>query len=818
MSELPAQADVVVIGGGIAGVATAYHLAALGAGAVVLLEQNELGAGTTWHAAGAVGRMRTSATLARLNDRSASMYARMQDETGLPTGWTENGSLTIARTRDRMTQLRRTAGLAGYHGVSVHEVDVEEIRAQWPLAVTDDLLGGVWLPNDGIVDPLLLVIAIAEGARAHGASIHEGVAVQELRHRDGVLTGVSTTHGEISAPTVVLCTGMWTPQLAGLSGLRIPLQPVEHHYVLSNPLDSPLDTAPVVRDPDGCIYFRGRDGRLMLGAFQAVSKPWEIDKVPDDFAFRLLDADWDHFAPPLKEGLARLPELDRLGIDQFINGPESFTPDGSPLIGPLPGLSGAFICAGFNSSGLAYGGGVGEALAQWILAGESPSDLWALDVRRFSEQQSSRSFLRARGVEVLGTHMRMAYPGLEWERGRELMRSPLYERLLSANARYGEKFGFERPNWFECDGPTTMGDTFGRPTWLACSREEHLATRRRAAVFDQSSFAKYAVEGPDALALLDRCCANAVDVQPGRIVYTAMLSSRGTFASDLTVLRVAEDRFQVVTGTAQRISDLEWLRAHTLPDERVRLTDRTDDWAVLGVMGPDSRELLGRVTSADLSDAAFLTAQELEVAGVPCRGLRITYVGELGWELQIPRADAGVVYDSLHDAGAELLSNAGYYAINSLRLEKGYRQWGADIGFGDTPLEAGLSFAVAFDKPAPFHGRDALLRQREAGLSRRLVSITLKESESMLWGGERLLQDGEVVGYTTSGAYGHSVGAAVALGYVRVGDEPVTEELLGASTFEVDLGDERVRAQASLRAPLAPLAPLDQRSTPSFAS
>jgi 4-methylaminobutanoate oxidase (formaldehyde-forming) len=807
MSELPGQADVVVIGGGIAGVATAYHLAALGAGAVVLLEQNQLGAGTTWHAAGAVGRMRTSSTLARLNDRSASMYARMQEETGLPTGWTENGSLTIARTRDRMTQLRRAAGLAGYHGVAVHEVGVEEIQAQWPLAMTADLLGGVWLPNDGIVDPLLLVIAIAAGARAHGASIHEGVAVQELIDRDGVLTGVSTPRGTITAPTVVLCTGMWTPQLAGLSGLRIPLQAVEHHYVLSNPLDSPLDTAPVVRDPDGCIYFRGRDGRLMLGAFQPVSKPWEIDRVPDDFAFQLLDPDWDHFASPLKEGLARLPELDRLGIDQFVNGPESFTPDGSPLIGPVPGLAGAFICAGFNSSGLAYGGGVGEALAQWVLAGEPPSDLWALDMRRFSEQQSSRSFLRARGVEVLGTHMRMAYPGLEWERGRGLTRSPLYERLLSANARYGEKFGFERPNWFECDGATTMSYTFGRPPWLDCSREEHLATRRHVGVFDQSSFAKYTVEGPDALALLDRCCANAVDVEAGRIVYTAMLSSRGTFASDLTVLRIAEDRFLVVTGTAQRISDLEWLRAHTLPDERVRLADRTEEWAVLGLMGPDSRELLGRVTSTDLSDEAFpfLTFQELEVAGVPCRGLRITYVGELGWELQIPRERAGEVYDSLHAAGAELLWNAGYYAINSLRLEMGYRQWGADIGFGDTPLEAGLSFAVAFDKPAPFHGRDALLRRCEAGLpGRRLVSIILEKPESMLWGGERLLRDGAVVGYTTSGGYGHSVGAAVALGYVQVRGEPLTEDLLNASTVEVDLGDERIPAQASLRAPLNP--------------
>ena len=443
-------------------------------------------------------------------------------------------------------------------------------------------------------------------------------------------------------------------------------------------------------------------------------------------------------------------------------------------------------------------------LSQWILDGEPPSDLWALDVRRFSPDQSDPDFLRARGVEVLGTHMRMAYPGIEWKRGRGLKRSPLYERSASRHAQYGEKFGIERPNWFG-EHKTTPG-TFGRPEWLDPNREEHLATRERAAVFDQSSFAKFTVAGPDALAFLQRCCANEIDVEPGQLVYTAMLSASGTFASDLTVMRLDETRFRVVTGTAQRVSDLDWLRAHVRPGESVQITDVTEEWAVLGLMGPASRGVLGTLSSADLSDEVFpfLTSREIDVAGVQCHALRITYVGELGWEVQIPWDRAGEVYDALHaTAGPELLRDAGYYTINSLRLEMGYRQWGADIGYGDTPLEAGLSFAVAWDKAVPFHGREALLRQREEGLlERRLVSVVLEDSEQMLWGGERLLRDGQVIGYTTSGAYGHSIGAAVGLGYVRFAGEPVTEHLLEASAFEVDVGDHRVPARASLRAPM----------------
>jgi len=795
-ASLPERAEVVIVGGGIVGCSLAYHLAALGRRDVVVLERNELGSGTTWHAAGAVGRMRVSAALARINDRSAAMYARMTAESGIETGWVENGSLTIARTEDRMVQLRRTGAMASHFGVEVHEIGAAEAAAHWPLADMRGVMGAIWLPHDGIVDPLALTRAIAEAARRKGVVIHEGAGVDALRTAGGRVTGVRTPAGDVEAEIVVLCTGMWTRQLADQTGVAIPIQPVEHHYVLSHPVGDHVDTLPVVRDPDGCIYFRGRDGRLMLGAFQPTSKPWLVDRVPDDFAFSLLEDDWEHFAPPFAEGRARLPTLDEVGIESFVNGPESFTPDGNALVGALPGIAGLYVDAGFNSSGIAYGGGVGEALAQWIADGEQPFDLWPLDVRRFAPAQAGRDFLRERGVEVLGTHMRLAYPGLEWDQGRDLQRSVLHERLAAAGARFGEKLGVERVNWFSRDG-AHVAYSFGRPSWFEESAAEHVATRTAAGMFDLSSFAKLRLTGPGALSLLQRACAADVDVEPGGVVYTAMLTARGTFASDLTVIRLADEEFRMITGTAHRVADLAWLE-DLRAGELVTLTDVTDETAVLALMGPAARDILVPLTGADLSLSAFQfsTSQVIEVAGVPVRAVRITYVGELGWELHVAREQAAALYDALH--ASDGLTDAGYYAINSLRLEKGYRQWGADITRNDTPLEAGLGFAVAWD--TPFHGRDALLAAREAGPpGRRLVSLVLDDPGPVLWGGERFFRDGRCVGYTTSGAYGHTLGASVALGYLSLGGEPVTRELVGSGTYEVDLAGTRVGARASLR-------------------
>ncbi len=809
LASLPPEAGVVIIGGGIAGCALAYHLADLGARDVVLLEQNQLGAGTTWHAAGAVGRMRTSASLARLNDRSAALYARVAAESGLPTGWHQAGGLTVARCEDRMIQLRRAGTLATRFGVNVHEVGPDEIKSRWPLALFDDVIGGVWLPEDGSVEPLLLTRAVASEARKHGVNIFESVRVTELVIDRGRVIAVRTERGLIRCEAAVICAGMWAHQLTEGLGIQVPLQPVEHHYVLSKPLGQDLDGLPVVRDPDGSIYFRGRGEAIMLGAFQQKSKPWLVERIPDDFAFRLLDPDWEHFSAPLEEGLRRFPNLQSIGIAKFVNGPESFTPDGNPLVGEVPGVRRLYVSAGFNSSGLAYGGGVGEMLAQWIIGDQAPCDLWPIDIRRFRPEQSTRSFLLDRGVEVLGTHLRMAYPNVEFSRGRNLIQSPLFDRLAGAGAWFGEKQGVERPAWFATDGQAPVTEySFGRQNWFPFSRAEHLATRNDVAIFDQSGFGKFLIEGRDALALLQRCCANDLDVEVGGVVYTAMLTDRGTFASDLTVIRTGSSQFLAVTGTAQVVADRDWLGRQAAEGEEVGIKDLSLALATLGLMGPKSRPLLASLTGADLSNDAFPfgTSREIDLAGIRCRAVRITYVGELGWEVYVDAAEATKLYDALWTAGrAHGLANAGHYAINSLRLEKGYRAFGADITMDDTPLEAGLGFAVAWNKSVPFKGREALTERRAKGIpDKRMVSLVLEDPEPYLWGGELIFRNGECVGHTTSGAYGHTLGSAVALGYLRAPGTPIDTAFISGTRFDVEVDGVRFPARASLSAPYDP--------------
>jgi 4-methylaminobutanoate oxidase (formaldehyde-forming) len=807
--DVPASTRILIVGGGIAGVTLAYRLGEIGIDGVVVLEQNQLGSGTTWHAAGAVGRMRATASLARLNDRSAALYERIARESGLDTGWQKAGSLTIARTEERMMQLRRAGEMAMLFGVDVNEIGPDETRQRWPLARLDDVVGAVWLPDDGIVEPLSLVKAIASEAVRRGATIAEGVRVTALRHDGRRVLGVSTETGDIDADAVVLCGGIWTAQLAAAAEIHIPLHPVEHHYVLSHSIGHSIEGLPVVRDPDGSIYFRGRGESLMLGAFQQTSKPWLVERVPDDFAFSLLGADWEHFAAPLKEGLARLPLLDTVGIEKFVNGPESFTPDGNPLVGETAELRNLYVNTGFNSSGLAYSGGVGQVLARWIADGEAPEDMASLDICRFRPQQSERGFLRRRTVEVIGTHMRMAYPNVEFTHGRGLVRSALHERLAGAGACFGEKAGVERPNWFARPGEEPVARySFGRQNWFENSREEHLATRDAAAVFDQSGFAKFAVSGPGALAMLQNVCANEVGVPDGRIVYTAMLTSKGTFASDLTVTRLGPEEFMVITGTAQYVSDRAWLERHVAAGQDVTIVDRSAELSVLGLMGPNAREILAGVCDDDLSNEGFpfSTSRKVSIAGVTCRASRITYVGELGWELYIPVADTVAVYDAIRESGlASGLVNGGHYAINSLRIEKGYRALWADLSMDHTPIEAGLGFAVSLSKPGGFIGRDALLAQRESGSAgKRMLSFVLEDSEPVLWGGEVILRSGERVGYTTSGAYGHSVGASVALGYVRALDGSVDPDVLLADEYEIEIAGEPYAARASLSPPFDP--------------
>jgi sarcosine dehydrogenase len=807
-TDLPNSARAIVVGGGLAGTSTAYHLAALGWSDVLLLEQNQLGGGTTWHAAGAVGRLRVTGSLARMNDRSAKLYERLESETGVETGYTTVGGLALAQTEERMAQLRRTGAMATHFGVEVHIISPAEVADIWPLAKIDDIIGAAWLPHDGRAEPASLARAIGEGARRHGATIREGVRILDVLHRDGRVTGVRTDRGDVQAEVVVLACGMWTRQLALGCGVSVPLHPVEHHYLLSNPTGQDLSRAPVTRDLDGSIYFRGEKDTILIGAFQKESKPWMVEHVPGDFSFSLLEPDWEHFAAPLEEGYERLPILRDTGFAKFVNGPESFTPDGNLILGETPELAGLFVLAGFNSSGMAFGGGAGEALAEWIVGGDQPYDLWPVDVRRFGPWQNNRSFLRARTVETLGMHFRLAAPNLEFEHGRDLRRSPLHERLASHGAWFGQKMGWERPYWFAGPGQRPAVEyAFGRQNWFENHRREHLAAREAVALFDQSSFGKILIQGRSALDVLQRLCANDVDVEPDHVVYTGLLNDRGTFESDLTVIRVRDDAFLAITGTAQIARDFARIRRHVLPGQDATVTDVSSATAVIAVMGPNARDLLQPLADVDLGNDAFPfgTARQVGIGQATCRAVRITYVGELGWELHVPVDQAGLLYDTLWHAGAgHGALNAGHYAINSLRLEKGYRAWGADITTDDTPTEAGLGFAVSWTKPSPFIGREALLEQREAGATtKRLVSLMLEDPGPVLWGGERFFRDGEVAGFTTSGAYGHAVGAAVGLGYVHA-REPVTAEYLDAGQWEVDVAGNRSSARVSLRPPYDP--------------
>jgi 4-methylaminobutanoate oxidase (formaldehyde-forming) len=671
----------------------------------------------------------------------------------------------------------------------------------------DDLRGAAWLSGDGKVIPKETAVALAKGARQRGVTVREGVRVLEILHEKRRATGVRTAAGDVAADYVVICGGMWTRQLALRCGVNLPLYPVEHHYVVSNAIPGAFDELPCTRDPDAGIYFRGEGDAVVLGAFQKVTKAWLVDRIPDNFKFQLLDADWEHFAPPLRDGKHRIPALAEYGIARFVNGPESFTPDNEFMLGESAELGRLFVAAGFNSAGIACAGGAGEVLAQWIVGGEQPFDLWSVDVRRFSPAHNNRTFLRARVTETLGVHYQLAWPNREFETGRGLRRSPLHDRLAARGACFGQKAGVERPLWFARDGvEPRMEYSFDRQNWFDRHAAEHRACREAVAVFDQSSFAKFVLRGRDACGVLQRLCGNDVAVPAGRVVYTGMFNDGGTFESDLTVLRLAEDEYYLVTATSQAGRDADWIRRNTRPDEHAELVDVTSAYAVLGVMGPRARDLLAPLTEADLSNAAFPfgTAQRIGVGLATVRALRITYVGELGWELHVPTDQAAALYDMLTEAGRPLgLTDAGHYAINSLRLEKGYRAWGADLSVDDTPLEAGLGFAVKFDKPAAFLGREALLRQRERGVRKRLASFVLDDPEPVLWGGERIFRGGACVGYTTSASYGHTVGGAVALGYVR-GAEPVTRDFVLGGRYAIDIAGRQYPARVSLGPPYDP--------------
>lgn len=803
-SQLPTHARVVVIGGGIVGVSVAYHLARRGWTDTVLLERRQLTSGTTWHAAGLVTKLRATYNMTLLAAYAEECFRTVEAETGLSTGLRTTGSILVARTEERWTEIKRGISMARVCGFDVEIIDAAEAKRMWPLMDESDIVGAAYLPADGVANPTDSTTAIAKAFRQRGGQVFEHTKVTDVLTRDGRVTGVRTEAGEIGCEVVVNCAGMWARELGAKNGVHIPLHAAEHFYLVTEPVDGLQPDLPVLRCPDDTAYIREDTGKIMVGFFEPGAKPWGMNGIPEDFAFGTLPEDWDHLGPYIEMAARRLPLLNDIGIRLFFNGPESFTPDDRYILGEAPGLAGYFVAAGFNSVGFQSGPGAGRAVADWIVDGHPPMDLSEVDIRRFMPFQVNRRYLRERTTEVLGLLYDMHWPFRQVETARGVRRSPLHDRLAAAGACFGETAGWERANWFATPGvEPAYRYSWGRQNWFEASAGEHRAVREAVGIFDQSSFGKLLVQGPDAEAVLNRISANDVAVEPGRVVYTQWLNERGGIEGDVTVTRLDESRFMVISAAADQLRDLEWAQRHIPADARCVATDVTAGWSVLNVQGPRSRELLSRVSPADLSSEAFpyMTAQEIEVGLAMARAFRVTYMGELGWELHVPSDQAQHVYDELIAASEGLgLRHAGYHALNSLRIEKAYRFWGYDIGDEDTPLESGLGFAVAWDKPGGFIGRDALLRQREAGLRRRLVVFSLDDPAPLLYGNEPIWRDGVLVGRTSSGWYGHTLGRAVALGYVDAGapGAATSEWLLGGS-YELESATDRFAATPSLR-------------------
>ena len=804
MTSFPTQARAVIIGGGIIGCSTAYHLARLGWREVVLLERQKLTSGSTWHAAGLVGQLRTSANITQLLKYSVELYDRLEAETGLATGWKMNGGLRLACNAERMTEIRRQATTAHSFGLEMHLLTPKEAQDLWPLMDIGDLVGAAFLPTDGQANPADIAQSLAKGARAAGVQIVEDCAVTAIRQRDGHVTGVATDRGEIATEAVVNCAGQWAREVGALAGVSVPLQPVQHQYMVTEPIAGVARDLPTLRDPDRLIYFKEEVGGLVMGGYERNPIPWALGGIPEGFHFALLESDWDHFEQLMEQALVRVPALESAGIKQLINGPESFTPDGNFILGEAPELSGFYVGAGFNAFGIASGGGAGRALAEWIDGGEPPMDLWPVDIRRFGALHRDRRWVCERTLEAYGKHYTLAWPHEEHESGRPLRVSPLYRRLKDQGACFGSKLGWERPNWFAPAG-TEPKDvySYGRQNWFDAVGEEHRAVRERVGLFDQTSFAKFLLVGRDAEAALGWIAANDVAKKPGRLIYTQMLNRRGDIECDLTVSRLAADSYYIVTGTGFATHDFAWIRANIPDGLDARLIDVTSAYAVLSLMGPRARDVLSVVTDADVSNAAFPfgSCQEVMIAGAPVRALRVTYVGELGWELHLPVETAGKVYDALMAAGRRYgIANAGYRAIESLRLEKGYRAWGADIGPDHTPLEAGLGWAVKLKQNAPFLGREALAEQAAGALTKRLAGFTVDDPEIVLLGRETIFRDGRQVGWLTSGGYGYTVGRSIGYGYVRDA-AGVSDDFLASGRYELEVASERVPAALQM-APL----------------
>ena len=797
--SLPDHARVVIVGGGVIGSSIAYHLAKKGWSDVVLMERKRLTSGTTWHAAGLIAQLRASANMTKLAKYSQELYVGLEEETGVATGCRWCGSMTVALTEERKEELLRQASMARAFGVEVHEISPQEVADKYPNLKVDDITQALWLPSDGQGDPANITQALAKGARQRGAKTFEGTKVTKIHKTKGKVTGVDweTEKGEQGHTTcehVVIASGMWSHEVGKMAGVNIPLHACEHFYIVTEGIDG-LEQLPVLRVPDECAYYKEDAGKILLGAFEPVAKPWGMNGIPESFEFDQLQEDFDHFEPILEQAVERFPTLAEAGIHTFFNGPESFTPDDAYHLGLAPGSENIWVAAGFNSIGIQSAGGAGMALAEWMDTGEKPFDLGDVDIVRMQPFQGNKKYLHDRSTETLGLLYADHFPYRQKATARGIRRSPLHDHLLKAGAVMGELAGWERANWFANEGQTPEYEYgWGRQNWFENQAAEHKAVREAVGLYDMSSFGKIRVEGRDAEAVMNKICGGDMSVPAGRIVYTQFLNKNGGIEADVTVTRLSETAYLVVTPAATRLADETWLRRHA-GDANVVITDMTASEAVIAVMGPNARALMQAVSPDDWSNEAhpFGLARDIEIGYGLARAHRVSYVGELGWELYISADMAAHVYETLVAAGEPFgLKHVGLHAMDSLRIEKAFRHFGHDITCEDHVIDAGLGFAAKTAKPE-FIGRDAVVERKESGPKLRMLQFKLTDPEPLLFHHEPILKDGKFVGYLTSGNYGHTLGGAIGLGYVPA------EIAKDTDGWEIEVASARIKAEASLR-------------------
>lgn len=804
MSTLPEEVQVVIIGGGIGGASIAYHLAKRGVSDVLLLERDRLTCGTTWHAAGLVGTLWPTKNMTQLGAYSHRLYQELEAETGQATGYKRNGSISLAQTSARLEELTRTAEMARVFGVEVEVVGPKTLGELYPGIDTSDLVGGLHLPKDGQTNPIDVTMALVKGARMNGATVREGVTVTRILSDGGKVTGVETNQGTIRARKVVLTGGMWSRDLAKQVGVVLPLFACEHYYVVTEPVPGLPSKLPIMRDLDHGVYFKEDAGKLLIGFFEDNANPLPMSKVPADFSFGHLPYELEHFEKYLERAMTRYPVLEKIGISTFFNGPESFTTDNQHLMGEAPLLKNFFVACGFNSRGIGGAGGIGKVMAEWIDLGYPPMDVWESDCRRAMPFQADETYLENRVAEALERSYAMHWPYYQYRSSRGIRKSPFYDRLVELGAVHGEVAGWERPNWYAPKGVKAEYEySYARQNWFPYAAQEHNNIRENVGFYDLTSLAKFKVTGRDAEALLQRLCCADVAVPVGKLVYTQWLNERGGIEADLTVVKMGEAEFMIATPCGSHVKDWSWLLSHVGKEEDVEITDVTDDFGVIALQGPNARSVFQSMTEEDLSNQHFTfgTGRWMIAGGVRLWAQRISYVGELGWEIYIPAQDALAFLDSLLEAGKSFgLRPAGMHAVDALRMEKGFRHWGHDIVYEDNLVDAGLAFTAKPNKNTPFIGRDAFLDQKAAGIGKkRMLCFLLEKPEPLLFHNEPILMDGKAVGYLTSGNYAHHLGAAIGMGYVNA-DEAVTAEFVASGKFAIQVNGRAEPAKASLKA------------------